>query len=675
MKRAQITWVCVIWLTLSGAYLASLNAQETPDTLQDAKAETARLSEGDSVQDFTLQDFRGKQVSLSDFADQQLVVLAFMGTECPLARLYAPRLEELASNYADQGVAFVAIDANSHDSLTEIGAFVREYELTFPFLKDVGNVVADAVEAERTPEVFLLDQKRVVRYRGRIDDQYGIGYIRDEPESRNLADAIDSLLAGNPVAVAKTDAVGCIIGRVREPDANATVTYSNQIARILQNNCVECHRPGQIGPFALTEYDEVAGWSGMIAEVVSEQRMPPWHATEDSLTFGNERRLTQAEKQMIYDWVAAGAPQGDTAELPEPAEFAEGWSLPQEPDDVVYMTEQPYKVQAEGAVEYQYFVVDPGWDEDRWFKAAEVRPTNTAVVHHVLIFARVPGQRDQTNGGLEGFLASYVPGLRAQPFPKGMAKRIPAGSQLVFQVHYTPIGTEQLDRSMVGFVWAKPDEIEREVVTTSAFKRGLRIPAHASDHEADATSRPMPEDALLLGFMPHMHLRGKSAYYQLHLGDEEKDLLKIPKYDFNWQTAYRLAEPLPLPADSRIYAKFHYDNSSKNLNNPEPDEEVRWGDQTWEEMMIAYFDIAIPRDPEREKPSENNAGATETEMRKKAEERADQLIKQFDKNEDGAIGFDELPERAKRGITRFDANGDESVSREELIKLLMIFGR
>ncbi len=662
----------LVTLALGWGFSQSLTSSASGEISASLLAE--EVADSGPVRDFTLADFRGKQVSLADFADQKLVVLAFMGTECPLAKLYAPRLEELSQAYADKGVAFLAIDSNSHDSLTEIGAFVRQNKLSFPFLKDVGNQVADDVGAERTPEVFLLDRDRVVQYRGRIDDQYGIGYIRDEPKERNLADAIDALLADQEVPLVKTEAVGCIIGRVREPNAESNVTYSNQIARILQRNCVECHRAGQIGPFALTEYDEVAGWSGMIAEVVAEQRMPPWHATEESMTFGNERRLTQEEKQLIYDWVAAGAPQGDPADLPTAVDYPEGWSLPQDPDEIVYMREQPYTVPAEGTVQYQYFVVDPGWDEDKWFKAAEIRPTNTAVVHHVLIFARQPGQRDRTNGGLQGFLASYVPGLRPQPYPAGMAKRIPAGSQLVFQVHYTPIGTEQLDRSMVGFVWADPEEIDREVKTTSAFQRRLRIPAHDSNYEAEATTDTLPEDALLLGFMPHMHLRGKSAFYELQ-SDEAQTLLDIPNYDFNWQTAYRLAEPFPLPKDSKIHAVFHYDNSADNLNNPNPDEEVRWGDQTWEEMMIAYFDISVPRDLESEQGTDPEVAAKAAEQRKQAAERADQLIARFDKDKDGKIAFSELPEQFKQGITRFDTNGDEVVSREELIRLLIIFAR
>lgn len=654
----------------SPAVTPTANDPATSGPGADDPAESA----GKKVKDFTLSDSRGKQVKLGDFQDKKLLVLAFMGTECPLAKLYAPRLEQLAADYADKGVGFLAIDANSHDSLAEIGAFVRQHKLTFPFAKDAGNVVADDLQAERTPEVFLLDQDRVVRYQGRIDDQYGVGYIRDAAEQRFLATAIDQLLAGEAVTETKTESVGCIIGRQRHPDANATVTYSNQISRILQQNCVDCHRAGQIGPFAMSDYDEVAGWSGMIAEVVSQERMPPWHATEDSVPMQNERRLTKDEKQMIYDWVAAGAPEGNPAELPESQTYTEGWSLPQEPDEIVYMREEPYEVPAQGEVQYQYFVVDPGWKEDKWFKAAEVRPTSSAVVHHVLIFARVPGQRDITGGGLQGFLASYVPGLRPQPYPEGMAKRIPAGSQLVFQVHYTPIGTEQLDRSMVGFVWANPDEVTREVKTTSAFQRQLVIPANDSNFMAEATTRELPDDALLLGMMPHMHLRGKAAYYELQ-GDKEEKLLDIPHYDFNWQTAYRLADPMPLPKNSKIHAVFHYDNSAENLNNPDPTNEVRWGDQTWEEMMIAYFDISVPRDKESEKQGATAGAENEAELRKQAEERADQLIARFDTDKDGKISFDELPQQFKQGITRFDTDGDKFVSRDELIKLFTIFAR
>jgi hypothetical protein len=227
----------------------------------------------------------------------------------------------------------------------------------------------------------------------------------------------------------------------------------------------------------------------------------------------------------------------------------------------------------------------------------EVQPGNRAVVHHILVFARKIGDKgDPDGGGTRGFLASYVPGLRPQPFPAGMAKRIPAGSILIFQVHYTPNGTKTTDLSRIGFVFADPKTITHEVKTTSAVSRQIAIPPGAADHVIEATSRGSADDSLLLGYMPHMHLRGKAFSYEAIYPDgKHETLLDVPHYDFNWQTSYRLTEPIKLPAGTKLHAVAHFDNSADNPNNPDPEKRVRWGEQTWDEMMIGYFDVAIPR--------------------------------------------------------------------------------
>ena len=265
------------------------------------------------ISDFKARDYRGRETSLAEFASSNAVVVAFVGTECPLARLYAPRLEELAKEYKDKGVTFLAVDSNRQDSISEIANYARVHGITFAILKDVGNSIADQFAATRTPEVYLLDKDRVVRYAGRIDDQYGLGnnsgYAQSKAKHRYLAAALDEVLAGKQVSQPRTDSPGCLIGRVREVKPDAQVTYSNQVARILQNNCVECHRPGQIAPFALTNYDEAAGWAEMIEEVVREQRMPPWHADPKIGKFHNDRSLSDADKQTLYAWVKSGAPK------------------------------------------------------------------------------------------------------------------------------------------------------------------------------------------------------------------------------------------------------------------------------------------------------------------------------------------------------------------------------
>ncbi len=254
------------------------------------QAEAAKTNEprvGRKIDAFTLDDYRGAARSLADFSDNKLLVVAFMGTECPLANLYTPRLAELAAAYESKGVAFVGINANQQDSITEVASHAQRHGVPFWVLKDPGNRVADQFGAVRTPEVFLLDEDRVVRYWGRIDDQFGIGYQKSEAGRQDLQAAIDELLAGKPVSVPRTEAPGCFIGRVHRPDPSGDVTYTKQIARILQSRCVECHHDGQIAPFALTNYDEVVGWAEMIREVIHERRMPPWLAAPGHDEFKN----------------------------------------------------------------------------------------------------------------------------------------------------------------------------------------------------------------------------------------------------------------------------------------------------------------------------------------------------------------------------------------------------
>jgi peroxiredoxin len=622
---------------------------------------------GQEVDGFTLKDYRGKSVSLADFGDQKAVVLVFLGTECPLAKLYGPRLAQLAKEYESRGVAFIGVNSNTQDSITEIAAHARIHKIKFPILKDLGNKVADQLGAERTPEVFVLDDKRVVRYWGRIDDQYGVGYIRDEPKRKDLQIALDELLAGKPVSKPEIQSVGCHIGRVQTPNKDSDVTYSNQISRLLQKRCVECHREGEIAPFSLTDFDEVVGWAEMIEEVVKDQRMPPWHADPKHGNFKNDRHLLDDEKQLIYDWVANGAPEGDPSKLPPPKEYVSGWQLPKYPDRILNINEKPFKVRAEGEVRYQRFRVDPGFKEDMWIKAAQILPGNRAVVHHILAFA-VPkiGNGRPGEGAARGYLVGYVPGLRAEPYPDGMAKRIPANSQLVFQVHYTPIGTEQFDQSKIGFVFADEKDVKYEVTTTSAVQARLRIPPRNDNYRVEATNWKALPESKLLSFMPHMHLRGKSFSYEARYPDGSKEmLLDVPAYDFNWQTAYRLAEPKELPAGTRIHCVAHFDNSKDNLNNPNPNKEVRWGDQTWEEMMIGYFDIAAPRRESDKKPA-----ASPFRERLGASLKAVGVIRKFDKNGDNQLTRDEVPRQHQATFNAWDVDKDDIVTLKEAAKAL-----
>ena len=589
MERSyQEAWRC--WLVLL-ALVALLGAPVVVRSAETPANPSGAI--GRQIDEFALRDYRGKTHRLADFAAARFMVVAFIGTECPLVNLYAPRLVELHQRFADQGVVFIGVNANRQDSLTEVAAHARRHGIAFPVLKDPTHKVADLFAAERTPQVFVLDENRQVRYVGRIDDQYGVGYQRPEVNREDLAVALNELLADSVVSVSQTESPGCLIGRTRAIEGEGDVTYANQISRLFQNRCIACHRAGQIAPFPLDSYEEAVGWAETIREVVRDERMPPWHASPEHGQFNNDARLTDAEKQLIEDWVAAGAPEGDPAQLPPPLEFSADWQI-DEPDQVIYMSDEPFRVAAEGVLDYQYFVVDPGFQKDRWVAAAEPRPGCRAVVHHIIVFVKPPGEPVEGHGGLSGFFAAAAPGSPPLVFQPGMAKKIPAGSKLIFQMHYTPNGTEQLDRSSLGLIFADPDTITQEVRTASAANPFLVIPPQANNFRVDAY-RVFRRPATLLALYPHMHLRGKSFRYVAEYPDGSSEiLLDVPAYDFNWQNAYVLSEPKPMPEGTTLHCIAHFDNSSDNLWNPDPNRIVTFGEQTFDEMMIGFFDAARP---------------------------------------------------------------------------------
>jgi peroxiredoxin len=619
---------------------------------------------GHKTENFRLNDFYGKSHSLADFKDKKAVVLVFMGTECPVARQYGERLAELDKKFAPKGVQFLGVNSNRQDTITGIASYARIYHIEFPILKDLNNKLADQLGAARTPEAFVLDQDRVVRYHGRIDNQYGVGYVKKTASEPFVQAALEELLAGKPVTQAETGVVGCFIGRVRPADSTAKVTFSNQVSRILNKRCVNCHREGEAAPFAMTNYAEVSGWADAIVEVVQQRRMPPWLADPKYGHFTNDRSMPEDEKQLLYQWATSGAPEGDPKELPAPPKFVEGWELPKNPDAVYYLPKE-YSVPATGVVDYQYFAVDPGFKEDKWIKAIEARPSNRAVVHHIIVFAQPKGTRDE---GRRQFLIGYAPGAMPLVLPKGYAKLVPAGYELLFQMHFTPNGKPGKDRSRVGIVFADPKEITHLVRTVNAINTGFEIPAGADNYKVEASSFPYPFEADLLQLFPHMHFRGKQFDYEARYPNGKREmLLDVPNYQFAWQLTYELAEVKHLPKGTVIHCTSHFDNSENNPNNPDPKSIVRWGDQTWEEMMIGFYDIAVAvsaSDIENHKFPDFNPGADEV---------AERILERFDKNHDGIVSQKEIPLdnfKLKMFFMSLDKNKDGLITREEIANFI-----
>jgi peroxiredoxin len=561
-------------------------------------AGTASDNLGKKVANFTLKDTKGHTISLADFKDKKAIVVVFVGTECPINNAFLPRLADLHKDYADRGVQFLAINSNKQDSAERVAKHAKENAMPFPVLKDDGSAVADLFAAQRTPEAFVLDKEHLVRYRGRIDDQFGIGFKRSKPTRRDLAEALDEVLAGKTVTVASTAVAGCVIARGNKPKVDASVTFAKDVAPILQKNCQECHRPGQIGPMALLTYADASAWSETIREVIQEKRMPPWFADPHIGKFSNDRRLPDKDRETLLAWIDQGCPKGDDRDLPPLRAFAEGWRIGK-PDAVFTMKEEDaFEIPAvapKNGIEYQYFYVDTNFKEDRWVERAEAKPGASAVVHHIVLFIVRPGHKFIPKQGNAPLLCGTAPGDMPLILPPGTAKKIPAGSQLVFQMHYTANGTAQKDRSSVGLIFAK-EPPKAEVHSLGILNQDIHIPPGDDNYKREATFTFRWPNARILSFMPHMHLRGKDVIAEAIYPDGRKEpLLSVPHYNFNWQSVYRCEKPLEMPRGTKVHFVAHFDNSAKNPNNPDPSRMVYWGDQTWEEMMIGWTDVAIDR--------------------------------------------------------------------------------
>jgi peroxiredoxin len=545
------------------------------------------------VDDIELRDERGAVHKLADWQDRRLLAVVFLSVDCPLAKLYAPRLAEVQRAFGPRGVALVGIDSNQHDSAADLAHFAREHDLNFPFLKDPDNRLADRFGATRTAEVFLLDEQRAVRYHGRIDDQYRPGVHRLQPTRRDLADAVEDLLAGRPVSQPEIAAPGCLIDRVRHTAGAGEVTFCRHIAPIVYKHCTSCHRPGQIGPFSLLTYRDAADWADTIGEVVRERRMPPWHADPRHGGFANDPSLTDEERRLLESWVTHGTPEGDPADLPPSPTFASDWAIP--PPDRIVPIPEPFTVPATGTIDYQLIEVDPGFREDKWIRAAEVRPGNRAVVHHCLVFLKPPGADEMVAQGDLGsfYLAGTAVGTPPMIFPDGMAKLVPAGWHFVFVLHYTPIGKVVQDQTSLGLVFANPRTVKKEVATNVLLDEHLEIPPYAANHRVEHTKR-LESDILLLAMFPHMHLRGKSFRYEAEYPNGTTEvLLDVPRYDFTWQHRYVLAEPKRLPTGTVLHCIAHYDNSADNPNNPDPAATVRTGPQSTDEMFNGAYELVL----------------------------------------------------------------------------------
>ncbi len=655
-RMPRVILVCCLFLVASGSAAAQEERPSSPAV-------------GDLIGRMDLQDLDGALRSIPSGAEgRRLTAICFFGVGCPISRLYAPRLEALAREFAPRGVQFLGVDSNRQDDIEDIREFARRGGLGFPLIRDEGNRLADRLGAIRCTEVFVVDAEGRLRFHGAVDDQYTLesgmaaGKGKAHAEKHYLRDALSALLDGRRPTIAQTEAPGCHIGRFERTDPHAKVTYYRDVEPILQRRCQECHRPGEIGPFPLLTWEDAAGWGKMMAEVVEERRMPPWQADARFGRWANDRSLLPSEKRTLLDWVAAGMPAGDVTERPRPRSFAKGWRMGK-PDVVLEMPE-PFTVPANGQIPYHHVLIDPGFEEDRWVSGIEIRPGAREVVHHIMLFLIDLEHLDpkkwyeEFDGGKNGYFALMVPGEAPAVFPDGMAKRIPAGHQIIMTIHYQPVGRAMTDRSRIGLRFAKKPP-KFQVFTEAACQDDLLVVPPGAKRRIFSSFR-FERDTMLLSFTPHMHYRGRAFEYEAHYPSEvrleggirleglradvrprftfdektgilrgmghvsrsvlemllsrvetEADrealhrlqaasrsevLLKVPNYDFGWQNTYILAEPKLMPRGTLLVCFGDFDNTPSNpwLTKEMAGREVRWGLQSTDEMMIGYFDEYFP---------------------------------------------------------------------------------
>jgi hypothetical protein len=366
----------------------------------------------------------------------------------------------------------------------------------------------------------------------------------------------------------------------------ASPTFHKDVEPILENRCQNCHRPGEAAPMPLLTFQQTRPWAKAIREALLTGKMPPWKADPHYGKFSNDLSLAPGEKETIVAWVNAGAPEGNPADAPKPRHFIEGWRIPK--PDVVFEMPTDFQVPATGVINYQYLPVATHFTEDKWVQAVEVVPGNRRVVHHAIVVVD-----DGTGADNEEYLAGYGPGMNVQSWPPGQARLIKAGSTLVFQMHYQTNGKATTDRTRIGLVFAKKPPAE-QIIAMQAAAHWLAIPPGEPNYHTSAVS-VIEQDCYLVGLRAHMHLRGKSFEFRAVYPDGQSEiLLSIPKWDFAWQPYYYLTTPKRMPKGTRIEAFAVYDNSANNPFNPDPNKTVFWGPQTWDEMMIGWFDIAVP---------------------------------------------------------------------------------
>ncbi len=584
-------------MVVMAAALTACSAETDPathDDMHDGAGVVREVAESvnDYVDNFSLLDHKGRAHELYYYDDAPAIAIMIQGNGCPIVRNAWSDYSAVRDQFADKGVEFYMLNANRQDKRSTIAEEADNFSYDMPILNDETQLIAEALGVTRTAEVLVISPSDwSIIYRGPVNDRLGYGQQRAEAKEHYLADALAAAIAGKPVETRIRRSKGCIVNlpETAKVAEHATISYSETIAPMLAENCASCHEEGGIAPWAMNDYSMIEGFAPMIREVVRTKRMPPWSADPHVGKFTNARGLTIEEKQTLVHWIEAGAPRGDGPDpLATRVSDASDWPLGQ-PDLII---EAPaFDVPASGIVDYQFPTVLNPMDKDIWVKAVTVVPGDKTVVHHALVGSSEkvtkPGEGDYQDV-FDNYLIGFVPGAESYIYPESTGVFVKAGGEFRFQMHYTTSGRATTDKTKLGLYFhdTPPKFPLRQQV---ALNVALGIPPNAADHKEQAYFE-FDNPATIYMLFPHSHYRGKSSVFDVLYPDgREETILSVPDYDFNWQHTYSLAEPLDVPKGAKLIHRTLYDNSARNLANPNPDRTVPWGLQSHDEMLYGSF--------------------------------------------------------------------------------------
>jgi hypothetical protein len=548
-------------------------------------------------------DVDGKSHRFAAAPSCKATVVVFLSTTCPISNAALPELKSLATTFRPKKIEFFGVVSDPTLNRQAAVQHRDEYHIPFPVLFDGSMTLRRAMQPTHTPQAVILSPDGTVLYSGRINDRYAaVNVKRDAAAVHDLERALKAIVDGKPIPTPRTKPVGCLLESPPEENATGSVTYHRDIAPLINANCIECHRPGESGPFSLQKYADVAAHAQQIAAVAESKVMPPWHPSPGFGHFRDKRGLNEGDRTLFRQWVATGLPEGDSRDGPPSPKFTTGWRLGT--PDLILKMDQPFTVPADGPDVYQHFVLPTGMRHNRLVSAVEFRPGNRRVVHHAAFYvdnagrARELDQRDPQPGygGFSGpgfvnynTLRSWLPGMTPQRLPRGTGQMVPAGSDLVLEIHYQPSGKAETDQSTIGVFFAE-SSAKKLVHEMQVMNKGLSIPPGESRHHHTA-SYTLPVTATLLDAAPHMHVLGREMKATATRPDGTViPLVWIENWDFRWQGQYLYVEPIRLPKGTRIDVDAWYDNSAANPLNPHsPPQWVHWGEQTSEEMGLCHF--------------------------------------------------------------------------------------